>query len=79
VLRALANNPKIILADEPTGALDQKNALATMEMLSQIAQGRLVIVVSHDSLLAEKFATRKITLKDGDVISDDSQKQIVGR
>ena len=65
IARALVNNPDIILADEPTGALDSKNGIEVMEILSKIALNKLVIVVSHDNNLANKYASRIINIKDG--------------
>ena len=65
IARALVNNPDIILADEPTGALDSKNGIEVMEILSKIAINKLVIVVSHDNYLANKYASRIINIKDG--------------
>ena len=65
IARALVNNPNIILADEPTGALDSKNGIEVMEILSKIALNKLVIVVSHDNYLANKYASRIINIKDG--------------
>lgn len=65
ILRALVSNPDIILADEPTGALDYQNGIEVMEILKRISYSRLVIVVSHDINLARKYATRIINIKDG--------------
>ena len=65
IARTLASNPDIILADEPTGALDYANGIAIMEILKRISCSRLVIVVSHDNYLASKYATRIIDIKDG--------------
>ena len=65
IARALINNPGIILADEPTGALDSKNSVLVMEILKKIAQDRLVIVVSHDQELVCKYADMVINIKDG--------------
>jgi len=65
IARALVNNPRIILADEPTGALDSKNGLLVMDILKKISMDRLVIVVSHDNYLASKYASKIINLKDG--------------
>ncbi|MDY0345024.1 MAG: ABC transporter ATP-binding protein [Bacilli bacterium] len=70
ILRAIINNPSIVLADEPTGALDQENANKTLAMLKEISQERLVIVVSHDFELARRYATRHIEVKDGQIVSD---------
>lgn len=65
IARALVNNPDIILADEPTGALDSQNGTQVMEILRSIAINKLVIVVSHDNYLANKYASRIINIKDG--------------
>ena len=65
IARALINDPDIILADEPTGALDSKNSIQVMEILKEIAKNKLVIVVSHDINLANKYASRIINIKDG--------------
>lgn len=71
VARALINDPEILLADEPTGALDSATSLQIMGLLSEIAQDRLVIMVTHNPELAETYATRTVKLRDG-VIQDDS-------
>ena len=71
IARALVNNPDIILADEPTGALDTKTSKQVMEILKEIAKDRLVIMVTHNPELAEKYSTRIIKILDG-VITDDS-------
>lgn len=71
ILRAIVNNPPIVLADEPTGALDRANAEKTLAMLRDISKERLVIVVSHDVELARRFATRHIEVKDGEIVFDE--------
>lgn len=71
IARALVNNPDIILADEPTGALDTKTSKQVMEILKEIAKDRLVIMVTHNPELAEEYSTRIIKILDG-VITDDS-------
>jgi len=70
IARALINDPEILLADEPTGALDTQTSSQVMELLTQIARDRLVIMVTHNSELAVKYATRIVNLKDGKVVSD---------
>ena len=70
IARALINDPEILLADEPTGALDTVTSTAVMELLTEIARDRLVIMVTHNNELASEYATRIINLKDGHVISD---------
>ncbi len=72
IARALSKNPKIILADEPTGSLDAKNAEAIFGLLRSEAQSRLVIVVTHDVSLAQKYADRLIAIKNGMVVSDSA-------
>ncbi len=70
IARALVNNPDILLADEPTGALDSATSLQVMELLKEIANDRLVIMVTHNPELAEQYSTRIIRLLDGEIISD---------
>ncbi len=70
IARALIKNPKIIFADEPTGALDNKTGRSILQNLKVISQEKLVIVVSHDREFAEDFADRIIELADGSIISD---------
>ena len=70
IARALVNDPEIILADEPTGALDSETSEQIMQALSEIAQDRLVIMVTHNPDLAERYATRTVRLLDGRVIDD---------
>ena len=71
IARALVNGPKILLADEPTGALDSETGVQVMELLKEVARDRLVVMVTHNPELAESYATRIIRLKDGR-ITDDS-------
>lgn len=70
IARALVNNPDILLADEPTGALDSKTSVQIMNLLKEVARDRLVIMVTHNSDLAEKYSTRIIDLKDGEIKGD---------
>ena len=72
IARALATDPKIILADEPTGALDSKSSAMVMDILKDISKTRLVIMVTHNEELAKSYADRIIHLKDGQVISDSA-------
>ena len=70
IARALVNNPKIVLADEPTGALDSKLSVQVMELLKEVAKDRLVIMVTHNNELANTYSTRIVKLRDGLVESD---------
>lgn len=70
IARALVNDPKIILADEPTGALDSKTSLQIMELLKDIAKDKLVIMVTHNPDLAKKYSTRIVNIKDGSIEKD---------
>ena len=70
IARALVNNPKILLADEPTGALDSKTSKQIMEVIREISKNRLVIMVTHNSKIAEQYSDRLIKLLDGEVLSD---------
>ena len=70
IARALVNDPDILLADEPTGALDSDTSLQVMDLLKEVARDRLVVMVTHNPELAEKYATRIVTLKDGQITSD---------
>lgn len=72
IARALINNPEIILADEPTGALDSETSRQVMDLLREVAKERLVIMVTHNGELAEEYSTRIIRLMDGAVISDSN-------
>ena len=71
IARAIVNNPDIVLADEPTGALDTETSLQVMEILKEISKDRLVIMVTHNPNLAEKYSTRIVRMLDG-LITDDS-------
>jgi len=72
IARALVNDPDIILADEPTGALDSKTSVQIMELIKEIAKDKLVIMVTHNPELANNYSTRIIELKDGKLISDSN-------
>ncbi|MCF0259229.1 MAG: ABC transporter ATP-binding protein/permease [Erysipelotrichaceae bacterium] len=72
IARALVNNPEIVLADEPTGALDSQTSVQIMNLLKEIAQDRLVVMVTHNPDLAEEYSTRIIKLKDGKITSDSN-------
>lgn len=72
IARALANDPDIILADEPTGALDSKTSIQIMDLIKQISKDKLVIMVTHNPNLANDYASRIIEFKDGDLISDSN-------
>ena len=72
IARALVNNPDILLADEPTGALDSETSIQIMEILKEIAKDKLVIMVTHNPELADEYSNRIIKLLDGEVISDSN-------
>ena len=72
IARALVNNPEILLADEPTGALDTQTSIQVMEILKEVAKDRLVIMVTHNPDLANEYSTRIIKVLDGKVISDSN-------
>ena len=73
IARAIVNNPKIILADEPTGALDSETSIQVMEILKELSSDRLVIMVTHNPELAKKYSTRIIRLKDGKITHDSNE------
>lgn len=73
IARALVNNPDILLADEPTGALDSETSIQVMELLKEVAKDRLVVMVTHNPDLAQEYATRIVTLKDGKITSDSNE------
>ena len=77
IARALINNPEIVLADEPTGALDSKTSVQIMDLLSQIAKDRLVVMVTHNPELAQEYATRTVTLADGELQGDTNPYNVV--
>ena len=70
IARAIVNNPEIILADEPTGALDSATSVQVMELLKKISETKLVIMVTHNRELAEKYSTRIVSVKDGEIVGD---------
>ena len=74
IARALVNDPEILLADEPTGALDSETSVQVMDLLREISRDRLVIMVTHNPDLAKEYATRTIRLLDGRVISDTAEE-----
>ena len=73
IARALVNNPDILLADEPTGALDTQTSVQIMELLSEVAKDRLVIMVTHNPELAEEYSTRIVRLRDGLIVDDTNE------
>ena len=75
IARALANNPEILLCDEPTGALDTTTSIQIMELIKEVAKDRLVVMVTHNPDLAEKYADRIIRFQDGKIISDSHPHQ----
>lgn len=72
IARAIVNNPEIILADEPTGALDSETSVQVMDILKEISKEHLVIMVTHNKELADKYSTRVINLLDGNLVGDSS-------
>lgn len=72
IARALVNEPDIILADEPTGALDSKTSIEIMNLIKEVSKDKLVIMVTHNKELADKYSNRIITLKDGSVVKDSN-------
>jgi len=72
IARALVNNPDILLADEPTGALDTQTSVQIMELLKEVASDRLVVMVTHNPELAEQYSTRIVRLSDGQIIDDSN-------
>ena len=72
IARALVNNPKVVLADEPTGALDSETSVQIMELLKDIAKERLVIMVTHNPKLAQTYSTRIVQVLDGNILSDSN-------
>ena len=78
IARALINNPDILLADEPTGALDTETSVQVMELLKEVAKDRLVVMVTHNPELAEAYATRIVKLRDGRILDDTSPYEVDG-
>ena len=76
IARALVNDPDILLADEPTGALDSETSLQVMDLLNEVAKDRLVIMVTHNPELAEKYANRVVKLADGKITGDTNPFEI---
>ena len=76
IARALVNDPDILLADEPTGALDTETSVQVMDLLKEVARDRLVVMVTHNPELAEQYATRIVRLRDGRIISDTDPYEI---
>lgn len=77
IARALVNDPSILLADEPTGALDTETSIQVMDLLKRVASDRLVVMVTHNPELAQRYATRIIRLQDGRIIDDSNPFEIV--
>lgn len=75
IARALIKNPRVIIADEPTGNLDSKNSKMVMELLKELSKDHLIIVVTHSDALAKEYADRLIEIKDGMVINDSGNKE----
>lgn len=76
IARALVNNPDILLADEPTGALDSDTSVQVMELLKEVSKDRLVVMVTHNPELAYEYATRIVEVKDGKILSDSDPLEI---
>ena len=76
IARALVNNPDILLADEPTGALDTETSLQVMELLKEVAKDRLVVMVTHNPELATRYANRIVNLKDGQITNDSNPYEL---
>ena len=75
IARAIVNDPDIILADEPTGALDSKTSVSIMNLIKEIAEDKLVIMVTHNPELAKTYASRIVEMKDGEIVSDSNPYQ----
>ncbi|MFR1824989.1 MAG: ATP-binding cassette domain-containing protein [Clostridium saudiense] len=76
IARALVNDPEILLANEPTGALDSETSIQVMDLLKEVAKDRLVVMVTHNPELAEEYANRIVKVKDGHIISDSNPYEI---
>ena len=76
IARALVNDPDILLADEPTGALDSETSVQVMELLKEVASDRLVVMVTHNPELAEQYATRIVKLRDGKITDDSNPYEV---
>lgn len=76
IARALVNDPDILLADEPTGALDTETSIQVMNLLKEVAKDRLVVMVTHNPELAEEYATRIVKLSDGKIIDDSNPYEV---
>ena len=83
IARALINDPEILLADEPTGALDSKTSEQIMELLKEISNDRLIVMVTHNPEIAEAYSTRIIRMLDGEIVEDPNpvteQEEILER
>ena len=76
IARALVNDPDILLAGEPTGALDTETSIQVMNLLKEVAKDRLVVMVTHNPELAEEYATRIVKLSDGKIIDDSNPYEV---
>lgn len=73
IARAIVNNPEIILADEPTGALDSESGVEVMELLKEISKDHLIVMVTHNAQLADEYATRILNMSDGVIVGDTNE------
>ena len=76
IARALVNDPEILLADEPTGALDSETSIQVMDLLKEVAKDRLVVMVTHNPELAEQYANRIVRVKDGNIVDDSNPYEV---
>lgn len=76
IARALVNDPEILLADEPTGALDSETSIQVMDLLKEVAKDRLVVMVTHNPELAEQYANRIVRVKDGHIVDDSNPYEL---